>query len=107
MLDEFDSNKRTIRPLGPRSEDIAIRDADFFWTKSATDGLSRGDHVFSLKIDGVLRFETGSINLIYGPTACGKTSLLMALLGMTSTPEPLMLSTYGRDRRDALHSEEL
>lgn len=34
-----------------------------------------------MRADGDITFETGSLNLVVGPTASGKTSLLLALLG--------------------------
>ena len=36
---------------------------------------------FTLHVSNELVFKRGAINLIAGPTGCGKTSLLMALLG--------------------------
>lgn len=39
-----------------------------------------------LRIDDELLFKRGHINLIVGSTGCGKTSLLMALLGTLSRP---------------------
>lgn len=37
---------------------------------------------FSLHIDGELIFHRGRLNIIVGPTGSGKTSLLMAMLGL-------------------------
>ena len=45
----------------------------------ATPGSTRRN--FNLRIEGEVIFKQGKINLIVGPTGCGKTSLLMALLG--------------------------
>ena len=43
--------------------------------------------MFQLRVDGEIRFELGQLNIIVGPTGCGKTSMLMALLGeMHCTP---------------------
>lgn len=36
-----------------------------------------------LRIDEEVQFKRGHINLIVGPTGSGKTSFLMALLGMS------------------------
>ena len=44
-----------------------------------TPGSSRRH--FTLRIQDEVIFKQGKINLIVGPTGCGKTSLLMALLG--------------------------
>ena len=61
---------------------IGIRDAAFTWHNTTTsDAGAASRDVFTLRIPGELVFERGKVNLIIGPTACGKTSLLMALLG--------------------------
>lgn len=44
----------------------------------------RHQHRFVLHIQEELTFQPGVINLILGPTASGKTSVLMALLGLYS-----------------------
>ncbi|KAL0565313.1 hypothetical protein V5O48_016710 [Marasmius crinis-equi] len=72
-----------------RSKDIGFRSASFSWS------LSQGSETpnkrrFVLRIDGELLFKQGSFNLVIGPTGCGKTSLLMALLSeMHFTPDSL------------------
>lgn len=65
------------------SDAIGIKDARFTWSKDAAAEGSRtpSSRHFTLRIEGELMFKRGTINLIVGPTGCGKTSLLMALLG--------------------------
>lgn len=58
-----------------------IRDAAFTWDKPLASPTASKTRRFRLQIEGELAFKTGRINLICGPTASGKTSLLMALLG--------------------------
>ncbi|KZT34875.1 hypothetical protein SISSUDRAFT_228878 [Sistotremastrum suecicum HHB10207 ss-3] len=81
-------------PLGTDhlGAEIIIQDAIFRWQKSS-DGLNipvtpnsstssqNPRRAFTLRIPGTLTFKSSTINLICGPTASGKTSLLMALLG--------------------------
>ena len=59
---------------------IGIRNASFSWSKEdkVSTPLQRR---FMLRIEGELIFAKGEINVIFGPTGSGKTSLLMALLG--------------------------
>lgn len=65
------------------------------WEKNTDHALttqaSQADHRFTLRIEKELIFKGGAINLILGPTASGKTSVLMALLGqcMLSSHEHL------------------
>jgi len=58
---------------------IGFRNAVFTWSNDI--GETSGRH-YRLKIDGELFFKPGRLNLIVGPTGSGKTSLLMALLGI-------------------------
>ncbi|TBU52681.1 P-loop containing nucleoside triphosphate hydrolase protein [Dichomitus squalens] len=62
--------------LETHATDIGFRDAHFTWTEESAQ-----DQPFTLKIDRELLFKKGGLNIIYGPTASGKTSLLVALLG--------------------------
>ncbi|QRV86038.1 ABC transporter transmembrane region [Ceratobasidium sp. AG-Ba] len=82
LLDSYaQSDTATIRPPRPQSSVIGFRDATFTWAcqKPGTFALPRRN--FKLRIDGEVLFRRGKINMIVGPTGCGKTSLLMALLG--------------------------
>ncbi|EIN07973.1 P-loop containing nucleoside triphosphate hydrolase protein [Punctularia strigosozonata HHB-11173 SS5] len=64
-------------PRGVEQDIIGINAAHFTWDEAR----SAGQRHFRLKIDGLVRFERGAVNLIIGATGSGKTSLLMALLG--------------------------
>ncbi|TFK34747.1 hypothetical protein BDQ12DRAFT_737985, partial [Crucibulum laeve] len=86
LLDTF-SAKPQDQPIVPSLTDeddreIGFRDAVFSWsTDSEDDSLPPSLHSFKLRVNGELLFKRGCINLIIGPTGCGKTSMLMALLG--------------------------
>jgi energy-coupling factor transporter ATP-binding protein EcfA2 len=58
-------------------------DSTFTWSgREIADGTQTPSaRDFMLKIDGKLTFKRGAVNMIVGPTGCGKTSTLMALLG--------------------------
>ncbi|KAL1717785.1 P-loop containing nucleoside triphosphate hydrolase protein, partial [Schizophyllum commune] len=80
LLDALDIS-RDVQPSSepPSSDAIGFSDAVFEWSDDA-DG-------FKLRLDGEVKFKSGKVNLIVGPTGSGKTSLLMALLGeMRYTP---------------------
>ncbi|KAF8528037.1 P-loop containing nucleoside triphosphate hydrolase protein, partial [Hysterangium stoloniferum] len=62
------------------ADTIGFWNASFSWTGSQ-EALSSFGRQYRLTIDGELFFKRGRLNLIIGPTGCGKTSLLMALLG--------------------------
>ncbi|KAF8512318.1 hypothetical protein BU17DRAFT_77408 [Hysterangium stoloniferum] len=57
---------------------IGFRNASFSWVAEKDITSMRP---YRLQIEGELSFKPGSLNLVIGPTGCGKTSLLMALLG--------------------------
>jgi ABC-type multidrug transport system fused ATPase/permease subunit len=84
LLDEFDPNSKdtTIADnVKANSELVGIRNASFTWTSESNGTITPGSRRnFTLRINEVI-FKKGKINLIVGPTGCGKTSLLMALLG--------------------------
>ncbi|KAJ3551685.1 hypothetical protein NM688_g4563 [Phlebia brevispora] len=66
----------------PNSDITGIREAVFTWDNEDDRArTSSSQRRFCLRIEEELIFTTGAINLIVGPTASGKTSLLMALLG--------------------------
>lgn len=69
---------------GIASDKIGIRSTSFTWSSdndgSGTPGPNRRN--FVLRIEDEVFFKPSCINLIVGPTGCGKTSLLMALLGI-------------------------
>ena len=86
LLDEFDPHSKddaVVEHAKVNAELIGIRNASFTWTSESngttTPGSSRRN--FTLRINDEVIFGKGKINLIVGPTGCGKTSLLMALLG--------------------------
>ena len=82
LLDEFDPNSKdatTADNVKTNTDLIGIQNASFTWTNNESLGSSRRN--FTLRVDDGVIFRKGKINLIVGPTGCGKTSLLMALLG--------------------------
>ncbi|KAF7314577.1 ATP-binding cassette transporter [Mycena kentingensis (nom. inval.)] len=83
LLDEYEQKETPIlfAPDPTANEQIGFRDATFSWSKDTDGAYSRSQRQFQLKIGGELLFVKGKINLVVGPTGCGKTSLLMALLG--------------------------
>ncbi|EJC97739.1 P-loop containing nucleoside triphosphate hydrolase protein [Fomitiporia mediterranea MF3/22] len=70
----------------PGSDVIGFKQCAFSWDtpKTKESGTPRKHHTrkhFSLRFDDEVTFKPGQINLIVGPTAAGKTSVLLALLG--------------------------
>lgn len=66
------------------NESIGFRDAIFTWeAQGIKDTVNEDIHHrrFKLCVQGEVAFKPGKINLIVGPTASGKTAMLMALLG--------------------------
>ncbi|KZT60636.1 hypothetical protein CALCODRAFT_492173 [Calocera cornea HHB12733] len=62
------------------SDIVGFHNATFTWSDPADGALQPGQRNFRLHLDDVI-FKTGQVNVIVGPTGCGKTSILMALLG--------------------------
>ncbi|PPR05039.1 hypothetical protein CVT24_010185 [Panaeolus cyanescens] len=93
LLDSFDIESKDIqdlsRPTEAEQDIIGFKNAAFTWS---ADDIQSGSETpssrfFKLQIDGLLSFKRNSLNVITGPTGCGKTSILMALLGeMHFTP---------------------
>jgi energy-coupling factor transporter ATP-binding protein EcfA2 len=71
-------------PPNVGSNVVGINDAHFTWQEDRDN--ESGNRRFRLKVNGMLRFESGTINLIVGATGSGKTSLLLALLGADPLP---------------------
>ncbi|KAF8758431.1 P-loop containing nucleoside triphosphate hydrolase protein [Rhizoctonia solani] len=65
----------------PPPDAIGFRNATFAWSRQAPATPTPSRRNFRLHIDQELLFHRGKINMVVGPTGCGKTSLLMALLG--------------------------
>ncbi|QRV86022.1 ABC transporter transmembrane region [Ceratobasidium sp. AG-Ba] len=83
LLDVYTEKDNTaiIEPSPPEPAAIGFRNATFTWTRLQPGTPTPSRRNFKLNIDGELLFRRGKINMIVGPTGCGKTSLLMALLG--------------------------
>ncbi|KAF8610181.1 P-loop containing nucleoside triphosphate hydrolase protein [Ceratobasidium sp. AG-I] len=70
-----------IDPDPPAPSIIGFRNATFTWARQLPGTPAPSQRNFRLRIDEELIFRRGKVNMIIGPTGCGKTSLLMALLG--------------------------
>ncbi|CCO33309.1 ATP-binding cassette transporter abc4 Short=ABC transporter abc4 [Rhizoctonia solani AG-1 IB] len=83
LLDVYTEKELTNinEPSPPAQDAIGFRNATFAWTSQAPGAPTLSRRNFRLHIDNELIFERGKINMVVGPTGCGKTSLLMALLG--------------------------
>ncbi|KAG8912149.1 hypothetical protein FRC00_005159 [Tulasnella sp. 408] len=106
LLDRYTSSSNTISlgalPPTADSEAIGFRNAVFSWSADApsTPGgiLTPSRRNFRLRIEDDLFFEKGKLNLIIGPTGCGKTSMLMALLGEMHFQPEILDSFYNLPR---------
>ncbi|CAE6487644.1 unnamed protein product [Rhizoctonia solani] len=89
LLDAYTTKNEypSIEPTIPYPSGIGFRNATFTWAQRAASTTASSTRNFRLVIDHELLFHRGKINMIAGPTGCGKTCLLMALLGeMQFTP---------------------
>ncbi|KAG8744472.1 hypothetical protein FRC11_013448, partial [Ceratobasidium sp. 423] len=93
LLDTYDNKDAPliVEPNPPAPDAIGFRNATFTWTRQVPGTPTPSRRNFRLHIDEELLFRRGKINMVVGPTGCGKTSLLMALLGemhfVPSTPD--------------------
>lgn len=90
---------KNLTPTGSTDETATVVDSDSI--RSPTE-----DHRFELK-DITIQFPEGELSVITGPTASGKTALLMALLGeMTTISGKLTISknTSRIDENGLMHS---
>ncbi|KAJ7454991.1 P-loop containing nucleoside triphosphate hydrolase protein [Mycena galericulata] len=101
LLRIYSSEKAVLVPPD-NQDDIGFHHAIFSWSnepvESTSDSSARG---FTLEIDDLV-FQKASINLILGPTGCGKTSLLLSLLGETNYTPSSPGSWYNLPRRDGV-----
>lgn len=105
-IEEFLSEEETekFEQLGEDNIDengeraIGFRNATFIWGSKSTvqDDGSMAFRLLDLDVD----FKIGKLNVITGPTGCGKTSLLMALLGEMTIMNGRVLLPGGRSRED-------
>ncbi|EAQ86320.1 hypothetical protein CHGG_07573 [Chaetomium globosum CBS 148.51] len=105
-IEEFLSEEETEKfaQLGVDNVDetgkrvIGFRKATFVWG-SKTTVADDGSMAFRL-LDLDLDFKIGKLNIITGPTGCGKTSMLMALLGEMTIMKGRVFLPGGRSRED-------
>ncbi|KAF2086979.1 hypothetical protein K490DRAFT_43016 [Saccharata proteae CBS 121410] len=84
---------------------IGFENGTFSWGASEIDENGDADESFKM-MDLSLRFQVGQLNVIVGPTGCGKTSLLMALLGEMTLVNGKVFLPGGRCREDLEHDAE-
>jgi ABC-type multidrug transport system fused ATPase/permease subunit len=83
LLNQYADNAIAQDASAEHVNDIGLAQASFAWHKERnTDGMrTPSRQVFRLRIGDEVVFTKGCVNLIIGPTGCGKSSLLHALLG--------------------------
>lgn len=76
MLDSYTPSE--LESEYTSEDDITMCASRFTWTSGEAENTPGA---FSLVVEGEITFENNQLHLIRGPTGCGKTSLLLALLG--------------------------
>ncbi|THH30400.1 hypothetical protein EUX98_g3808 [Antrodiella citrinella] len=111
LLDEYtQDNSLSIIESEIEEDAIGIRAAAFTWTVESDGTATPGSNQrnFTLKIEDEVFFKRNCINLVIGQTGCGKTSLLMALLGemhyTSLTPDSIV--SLPRGGGVAYHAQE-
>ncbi|KAJ7926965.1 hypothetical protein B0H13DRAFT_1971667 [Mycena leptocephala] len=79
LLDVFTVPTSDPHPDNPSERGIGFHNATFTWAAEQIDDQPQPARQFKLRIDDLL-FRPG-LNIVTGPSASGKTSLLLALLG--------------------------
>lgn len=81
LLDSFTEVSDDLETVALAHEhDIGLGSSDFSWAAGAASSTA-SQPSFRLHIEDDVVFKRGHFNLVIGPTGCGKTSVLMALLG--------------------------
>lgn len=73
----------TVRCISESTLDdsvIGFHNASFTWSANSGATATPSSRVFRLRAVDI-KFKTGVLNLVVGPTGCGKTSVLLGLLG--------------------------
>ena len=95
LLDKFTTEEKYAVDMlsqtqnQPEDSRIGFRHATFTWSNDVDGSLTPSRRSFTLRIEEELSFTRDQISLIVGPTGSGKTSLLMALLGVLIALLPL------------------
>lgn len=101
FMNEEDTQKyKQLRHTGkaPDAPEIGFVDGTFTWGRKHAEIDDR--HGSFRLMDLNLQFEPGQLNVVAGPTGCGKTSLLMALLGEMTLLSGSVYLPGGRSRED-------
>ncbi|KAI7834991.1 P-loop containing nucleoside triphosphate hydrolase protein [Kickxella alabastrina] len=81
-VSKFLSEEETSKYELSNATDIGFIDASFSWKSAASASASAEIDLTNPTLrDLTVSFPVGKLSIIAGPTGCGKTSLLMALLG--------------------------
>ncbi|GAB7347716.1 hypothetical protein MBLNU459_g5273t1 [Dothideomycetes sp. NU459] len=95
-LNEPETDKYNQLETGEEDDEgnpvIGFDKATFSWGSKDTEDFKM--------IDLDMRFQTGQLNVVVGPTGSGKTSLLMALLGEMTKIDGSVYLPGGRSRED-------
>ncbi|KAK9471309.1 P-loop containing nucleoside triphosphate hydrolase protein [Dipodascopsis tothii] len=85
------------------------RDAPYIGFDNATFSWGSGESAAEFQLRGLsVAFQVGRLNLVVGPTGCGKTSMLLALLGeMTLLGGQVFLPSGEAASADGEHTESV